>query len=162
MQITVERAGRNPAVDLERMFERIARPNRQQITGVAFEIRRGLDTNFEDEASAAGPWRALAAMTVAERILLGYGGEHPILQRTQGLRKSFTQSGATGHVERYISESSGWSLEIGSNHPLAEQHEYGTDKIPSRPMSPLQSKSLERIGGAIAQMLDRIERATLK
>lgn len=161
MQITVERVGRNPAVDLERMFERIAKPDKRQLTSVASAVRKGFDENFASESSAAGPWTALAAATVAERIAQGYGGEHPILRRTGSLRASFVQDGGD-HVERFTPEGDGWLLEVGSAHELAAIHERGAQHIPARPISPLSAQSEARIGAAVAYVIDQIEKAALR
>lgn len=161
MQITVERVGRNPAVDLERMFQRIARPDRGEVRKVAGAVRLGFAENFTSESSALGPWKALAAATVAERIARGYGGEHPILRRTGGLRASFVQPGGD-HVERFTPDGGGWLLEVGSAHELAAIHERGTQHIPARPISPLSAQSEARIGAAVAYVIDQIEKAALR
>jgi len=48
-----------------------------------------IERNFDTEGSLVGGWKKLAPSTVAGRIRAGYGGEHPILQRTGALKRSF-------------------------------------------------------------------------
>lgn len=52
-------------------------------------ILADVERNFETEGGLVGGWEPLAPATVAGRIREGYGGEHPILQKTGGLRRSF-------------------------------------------------------------------------
>ena len=52
-------------------------------------ILKDVEVNFLTEGSLAGGWRPLARSTVEGRLRGGFGGEHPILQRTGKLRKSF-------------------------------------------------------------------------
>jgi len=52
-------------------------------------ILSDVETQFRTEGGLSGGWRPLAASTVVGRVREGYGGEHPILQKTGALRKSF-------------------------------------------------------------------------
>jgi len=52
-------------------------------------ILADVERNFETEGGLVGGWQKLADATVAGRIREGYGGEHPILQKTGALRRSF-------------------------------------------------------------------------
>jgi len=52
-------------------------------------ILQDVERNFTTEGSLVGGWAPLAESTVRGRIREGYGGAHPILQRTGALRKSF-------------------------------------------------------------------------
>lgn len=52
-------------------------------------ILEDVEQQFRSEGGLTGGWVKLADSTVAGRIRAGYGGEHPILQRTGALRKSF-------------------------------------------------------------------------
>ncbi|MCK5020755.1 MAG: hypothetical protein KAS32_27285 [Candidatus Peribacteraceae bacterium] len=52
-------------------------------------ILNDVERNFATEGGLVGGWAPLAASTVAGRLREGYGGAHPILQRTGALRKSF-------------------------------------------------------------------------
>ncbi len=161
MDLTIELVGGNPTEALERMFRRIQRPGRGEITKVAGAIRQGFAANFTSESSAEGAWKPLAAATVAERIAQGYGGEHPILRRTGGLRASFVQPGPD-HVERFIGQPEGWVLEVGSQHENAAFHERGTRRMPARPVTPLSPRAEDRIRATVGYVLDQIEKATLR
>jgi len=48
-----------------------------------------VETNFISEGGLVGGWAPLTEGTVKGRLRAGYGGEHPILQRTGALRRSF-------------------------------------------------------------------------
>ena len=48
-----------------------------------------VERNFVTEGGLVGGWKPLTPGTVAGRIRAGFGGSHPILQRTGSLRKSF-------------------------------------------------------------------------
>lgn len=50
-------------------------------------VGRAFDT---EGASTGAPWQPLAKRTVDERRRLGFGPEHPILQRTQNLQRALT------------------------------------------------------------------------
>ena len=52
-------------------------------------ILNDVERQFVTEGGLSGGWKPLAESTVAGRLRAGYGGEHPILQRTGALRKSF-------------------------------------------------------------------------
>jgi phage gpG-like protein len=52
-------------------------------------ILADVERNFESEGGLVGGWQPLAPSTVKGRIREGYGGAHPILQKTGRLRKSF-------------------------------------------------------------------------
>lgn len=161
MDLTIELVGGNPAEALERMFRRIQRPGRGEITKVAGAIRQGFADNFTSESSAEGAWKPLAAATVAERIAQGHGGEHPILRRTGSLRASFVQPGGD-HVERFTGQSGGWVLEVGSQHENAAFHERGTHRMPARPVTPMTQQSEARINATVDYILDQIEKSTLR
>ena len=52
-------------------------------------ILEDVERNFATEGSLVGGWESLKESTVKGRMRLGYGGAHPILQRTGKLRRSF-------------------------------------------------------------------------
>ena len=52
-------------------------------------VRQDVERNFVTEGGLVGGWKPLAPTTVAGRVREGYPGEHPILQKTGALRKSF-------------------------------------------------------------------------
>lgn len=104
--------------------------------------------NFTSEGGGFGGWSSwapLADSTVAERARLGYGGEHPILQRTGQLMESLTTEGAPGNVF----EVGPNSLTVGTEVYYAPFHQFGTRKMPSRPVVGLswdmQSQIVDRL-----------------
>ena len=52
-------------------------------------ILADVEQNFITEGGLVGGWEKLKPPTVKGRIRAGYGGEHPILQQTGSLRRSF-------------------------------------------------------------------------
>lgn len=52
-------------------------------------IKDDVRVNFMTEGMLVGGWKPLAPSTVKGRTREGYGGEHPILQRTGKLKESF-------------------------------------------------------------------------
>jgi phage gpG-like protein len=52
-------------------------------------ILKDVERNFNTEGALVGGWTPLAESTVKGRLREGYGGAHPILQRTGALKKSF-------------------------------------------------------------------------
>lgn len=52
-------------------------------------ILSDVERNFVSEGGLVGGWAPLAESTVKGRLRAGFGGEHPILQRTGALRRSF-------------------------------------------------------------------------
>ena len=52
-------------------------------------ILEDVERNFQTEGGLVGGWQALSPSTVKGRERAGFGGAHPILQRTGAFRKSF-------------------------------------------------------------------------
>jgi len=52
-------------------------------------ILQDVERNFVTEGGLVGGWVPLSESTIRARIREGFGGAHPILQRTGALRKSF-------------------------------------------------------------------------
>jgi phage gpG-like protein len=74
-------------------------------------------------------WPQLAPSTVADRLRKGYGGAHPILQRTGALALSLLRGGP-GNVFQTTPNS----LVVGTNIAYAGFHQRGTSKMPARPV----------------------------
>lgn len=49
-------------------------------------VADGIETNFRSESSAGDAWAPLQPKTVEQRERKGFGGEHPILNRTSALK----------------------------------------------------------------------------
>lgn len=88
----------------------------------------------------AGPfeaWDLLADATEADKARQGYPLDAP-LERTNALRASF----------KHEIEGDGWSAIVGSTDPVLVYHEFGTSKMPPRPV----------LGMALYRNLERIQR----
>ena len=81
--------------------------------------------NYQDGAGSFAPWAMLADSTVSEKERLGYGPPDNPLLREGDLRDSIDHSvgfEGMGAVEGVV----------GSNDPVAEYQELGTERIPPR------------------------------
>lgn len=109
--------------------------------------------------SGEGPgWAPLAESTVAERVRLGIGGDHPILNRSGAkesgrkggqLRRSLTTKGAKGAV--FEPEIDG--VFMGTRDPIAGFHQEGTTKMPARPIVDLTEADANVFGSIIGEYL---------
>lgn len=84
---------------------------------------------FETEGAALGePWKPLSATRAAEKAAMGL---RDILVETGGLRASYAGDGRWS-----VSKATEDSLVVGSRHPLAHIHQYGTagKRVPARPV----------------------------
>ena len=118
----------------ENIDDALARPF-QRIGGDT--LRDAFDLNF----AAEGPgWTPLARRTVEERKRLGYGGDHPILEREGNLRNSVTDANDSNHIEEVVRVKEGViHLHMGSSHPEYDLLHYGGPNqygywVPGRPM----------------------------
>lgn len=90
---------------------------------------------------ANAPWEPLSRR-YAERKLAEHGPK-PLLQVTEDLMRSFTESKVKGAIRRIED----LSAEFGSDIPYARFHQLGTDIMPARP--PLVEPD-ERVYGTLA------------
>jgi len=98
-------------------------------------IMADIEQNFVSEGGLVGGWKPLSASTVAGRLREGYGGQHPILQKTGRLRKSF-----------YSNVSKSKAL-ITSNSPYFPYHQSISPrtKLPRRAMLVLTERTKQNI-----------------
>lgn len=75
-------------------------------------------------------WEPLAASTQRDRVRRNYGAAHPILWRRGDLAASLSDRNAPGNV--FITTKTG--LRVGTSWPTASYHEYGTSRMPPRPL----------------------------
>lgn len=98
------------------------------------DLLKDFAANFDYEGDlfdrASDGWPVLAWSTVRDRIRRGYDGEHPILERTGQLRQSVTQRMAPGNVFQATRNQ----LVVGTYDPIAKYHQYGTSRMPPRPI----------------------------
>lgn len=88
---------------------------------------------YQDAIGPFPQWAELADSTKSERLRLGYSENEPLL-RTGALRDSISH------------ETKGLEAEIGSDSDIMVFHEFGTDKIPPRPvLGPAVHHNIEHI-----------------
>lgn len=118
------------------------------LPGLSKEVHKGLEravvaieaTAKEEIGTyqeAAGPfpaWAPLAESTVADRVAKGFSPDDPLL-RTGDLRDSI------------VHEVGDWEATVGSIDPVMEFHEFGTSKMPPRPV----------IGSALVHNIERVQ-----
>ena len=98
-------------------------------------ILSDVETQFRTEGGLSGGWQPLSLSTVAGRIREGFGGEHPILQKTGKLRKSFYKN--VDNKRAFISSRSPY---YGFH-----QSRMARTKLPRRPMLLLTEKTRQNI-----------------
>jgi HK97 gp10 family phage protein len=76
---------------------------------------------YQDAAGAFAAWQPLADSTVADRVSKGFTPDDPLL-RTEELQESI------------VHEVGDWEATVGSVDPVVEFHEFGTSKMPPRPV----------------------------
>ena len=99
-------------------------------------ILADVEQQFRTEGGLSDGWQPLALGTVKGRLREGYGGKHPILQRTGALRRSFFSRVSNKMV--FISASSPYFGFHQSRKPRAT-------KLPRRPMLLLTQRTKENI-----------------
>lgn len=85
-----------------------------------------------------GPgWRPLSRRTIAERIQAGWGGAHPILQRSGDLLEELTDRSHPRHIE-VIKTGKNARIEIGGSSQKFIENQLGVQerRLPRRPMIP--------------------------
>lgn len=93
---------------------------------------------FETEGGYGGtPWDQLADRTVAERSLLGFGPEHPILRRSDRLFDALQGEMIGGAGGEVVVSKNTFTLKT-TGIPDAAAHQFGSEhsNLPARPMIP--------------------------
>jgi len=99
-------------------------------------ILADVERNFITEGGLVGGWEKLKPPTVKGRERAGYGGKHPILQRTRSLRKSF------------YSQISKTKAVVTSRSPYFAYHQSRkprTTELPRRAMLELNERTRQNI-----------------
>lgn len=146
-----------PFGSLTAMIERFANPTPAMQDEVGDAVRQGFYRSFNWQGSAGGAWAPLAPSTVSDRIRRGYPGTRPILVRSGQYQRTFTDRGNPDHVQRIERTASGWALLVGSDDERAPWHEFGTARMPARPVTILQDIDERHILDALDSILARIE-----
>lgn len=140
---------------VQRTISNLLQPTRQQLQPVQEAIRAGFTENFDTESAGGQSWAQLAPSTVIERVLLGYPGEHPILQRTGRYRSSFTNVGGE-HISDVDYQSGIVSLFEGSSDERVAELELGVGKMPARPVLEMSHNAIDGIGDSVNRMISEI------
>lgn len=90
-------------------------------------------------------WEPLAPSTQRDRERRGYEPDHPILWRTGTLAASLSERDGPGN----IFETTKTSVRVGTSVPYASYHEYGTTRMPPRPLVGLTRSRSEAIVRAV-------------
>lgn len=137
----------------DRMIHRLWKPTDAQLAPVQESIRDAFNQNFITESANGNPWEPLSFDTVIERVLLGFPGSHPILQRTGNYRSSFVDAVNADHVSE--TEFLGGIIRLfeGSTDDRAPLLELGLGRVPARPVL---DPPLNGINTAISDMLNEI------
>lgn len=94
---------------------------------------------YQDQVGPYPEWAPLADSTEAEKARLGYPANAPLL-REGDLQESFTH------------EQDGDEGIVGSTDPIMEFHEFGTIKMPPRPVvGPALERNRERVEQLLAR-----------
>lgn len=123
---------------------------------VAERVRLGIARNFTREGPEGMPWASLARRTVNERRDLGYAGEHPILQRTKELKRSWTEAGHPNHVEQWDVSGDRVTLRISSSDPRMPRLAAGSkaDNLPPRPQHLLGEDDIQGLADTLAWVVE--------
>lgn len=158
IRLTATPESRN-ATELREFFRRIRNPGRGERHKLANVVRRGIGRNFTRQRAGDGPpWARLSSFTVAERRMLGYAGERPILTRSGVFRDSHTNPANPDHREEWETTADGYSVEIGSRDErdsLLQGGQIGPSfVIPPRPVSLLDRQGENELGDTLDWILD--------
>jgi len=117
-------------------------------------IRATFAANFASESAGGAQWAPLAPRTVAERIRLGYPGERPILVRSGSYRRTFTEPDDPDHYGEIERRSGRTVIEEGTRDIRAGTLEFGSDRVPARPVMQPGEAGREHIGAVLDRIFD--------
>lgn len=89
----------------------IVKDLREPLAESAEDFEDNMEKQFQSEGMGSSHWDGLSPITQEIRSQEGDPPQHPIMDRTGALKKSFTKKGAAGHVR----EIKKLSMVIGSN-----------------------------------------------
>ena len=144
--------------EITQWIRRVARPTQNEQGQVDRIIRRAFAKTFSGQGGDVG-WQPLAEVTAAQRRRLGFPGRRPILIRTGDYMQSFTQTGGD-HVFEVDSDGSGVTFRGGSEEERVQWLEYGTSRMPARPVTDISDRTneevLDQYDDIVAKLFDRI------
>ena len=141
--------------EIEQWLYAVLSPSIREQRQVDRAVRRGFAKVFGNQGGAVG-WQPLAEATVAERLRMGYPGRRPILIRTGEYSQSFTQDGHPDHVFRVSRANSAVQFEVGSAEERVQWLEYGTTRMPARPVVDLDDRTESEILNGLDDIYDRL------
>lgn len=100
---------------------------------IAELARESITDNFRGEWDGTSSWQPLADSTVKDREAKGYGGEHPILQRTEELMSTID----------IVADGDGVDITPHAEHAIFQQE--GTERIPARPFIAFSDRDEDRM-----------------
>ena len=144
--------------EITQWIRRVARPTQNEQGQVDRIIRRAFAKTFSGQGGDVG-WLSLAESTVAARQLAGYPGRRPILIVTGNYMQSFTQTGGD-HVFEVDTDAGGVTFRGGSEEERVQWLEYGTSRMPARPVTDISDRTneevLDQYDDIVAKLFDRI------
>lgn len=149
----------NPAIadDLLRLVAAISNPPSQTTQQIENAVRSGFADNFASESAGGNPWPELAFTTMLDRVLHGFPAAHPILVRAGEYRASFVDSGNPDALYEFFPGGDSWAMEVGSSDSRVEELELGTELIPARPVTVLDTDAENNVIAVIERMLTVLE-----
>jgi phage gpG-like protein len=151
----------DPFSDVAHLLDKLKNLSNADQANVANAINKGFGANFDAErAGDGGDWNRLRPSTLKDRAKKGFGAG-PILNRTGGYRRSFTNRGDADHVEKFRSTRQGWTLESGSDDERVGILEFGGFTgngrfVPPRPASFLSDNAEANVFDVLEAITDRI------
>jgi hypothetical protein len=151
------------AEDLHALATIVARFGAAERRKVADRVRLGIARNFTREGPEGWRWAPLAPRTVKERRELGFAGQHPILQRTRELKRSWTERGHPKHQEGWGSYAGMTVLTISSSDPRVQELTEGRayPPMPERPMHLLDDADTQGIEDTLVWCIETAARRGL-
>lgn len=139
----------SPAQFALRLREAAARTRGHDLTDAVHECLEHVAQDARDSIGEERPeWPELAESTIAEKERLGYPTPHP-LERTGLLRESISsEAKREGNAVVGI---------VASTDPVMSFHEFGTSRMPARPvLAPPLVQAEHVIGEAMGQFLVKV------
>lgn len=141
-------------------IDEMVTPGQDAIRPIQETIRAGFAFNFAAERGDDRPWAPLAPFTMRERRRLGFPPDHPILVRRGEYRASFTEEGHPAHVSEWSAAGGRWIVEEGSRDERADHLEFGTWRIPARPVTIIGRSGEDLLLTTLELMFDQWFEAT--
>ena len=129
--------------EISQWIRRVAAPSQNERSQVDRIMRRAFAKTFSGQGGDTG-WQPLAESTAADRRRLGFPARRPILIRTGEYMQSFTQTGGD-HVFEVETNAGGVTFRGGSQEERVQWLEYGTSRMPARPVTDISDRSNEEV-----------------